>query len=260
MSPAMPDDFAPHPREDNGPLRPHPPLTRYYADETGRRKRVAAWFDATASRYDAITQLMSFGSGHWYRRRTLRRAGLAPGASVLDVACGTGVLAEHAQRLVGPAGRVIALDPSLGMLLCARARGARIPIRAKAEELPFADASFDLVTMGYALRHVADLRRTFEEYRRVLRPDGTVLVLEITRPRSRAAHRLLAFHLGRVVPALARVGRRGAEARELFEYYWDTIEHCVPPERILAALADAGFGAVGREVDLGIFSSYRGAR
>lgn len=245
--------------EAAAPLRPHPPLERYYADEAERLRRVGAWFDATASRYDSITQMMSFGSGHWYRRRILKRCGLAPGASVLDVACGTGVLAEHAQRLVGESGRVVALDPSLAMLLCARARGAGRLARARAEALPFGDASFDLVTMGYALRHVADLRTTFAEYRRVLRPGGRLLVLEITRPASRAAHRVLAFHLGRVVPALARLGRRGAEARELFEYYWETIDHCVPPERILAALAEAGFSAAEREVDLAVFSSYRGS-
>jgi demethylmenaquinone methyltransferase/2-methoxy-6-polyprenyl-1,4-benzoquinol methylase len=61
-----------------------------------------------------------------------------------------------------------------------------------------------------------------------------------------------------VVPALARLGRRGAEARELMEYYWETIEQCVPPERILAALEEAGFSTVERDVDLAVFSSYRG--
>jgi len=248
----------PPPAAAPGPLRPHPPLERYYADEAERRRRVGAWFDATAPSYDRITQLMSFGSGHWYRRRALRRAGLGPGARVLDVACGTGVLAAHARRLVGSSGRVVALDPSLGMLLRARARGAGRLTRGTAEALPFADASFELVTMGYALRHVADLRATFAEYRRVLEPGGRLLVLEITRPASRAVHRVLAFHLGRVVPALARIGRRGAEARELFEYYWETIEHCVAPERILAALEEAGFSTVEREVDLAVFSSYRG--
>lgn len=243
--------------EAAGPLRPHPLLLRYYADEAGRRRRVGAWFDATAPRYDRITQWMSFGSGHWYRRRALRRAGLAAGASVLDVACGTGVLAEHARSLVGESGRVVALDPSLSMLLRARERDAGRLARGTAEALPFAAASFDLVTMGYALRHVADLRCTFAEYRRVLRPGGRVLVLEITRPASRAAHRVLAFHLGRVVPALARLGRRGAEARELMEYFWETIDRCVPPERILAALEEAGFSTVERAVDLAVFSSYR---
>lgn len=248
----------PPPPEAAEPLRPHPPLARYYAGEGDRRRRVAAWFDATAPRYDRITQLMSFGSGHRYRRSVLQHAGLVAGTSVLDVACGTGVLAEHARRLVGASGRVVALDPSFGMLLRARARGAGHLARGRAEALPFVDASFDLVTMGYALRHVADLRATFAQYRRVLRPGGRLLVLEITRPASRLAHRLLGFHLGRVVPALARLGRRGAEASELMEYYWETIDQCVPPERILAALEEAGFSAVRREVELAIFTSYQG--
>src|SRR5512143_1569310 len=176
---------SPSPSTAPAPLRPHPLLERYYADEPERRRRVRAWFDQSAPHYDWITQAMSFGSGHWYRRRVLAAAGVAPGAQVLDVACGTGVLAEAALHLVGPSGRVVGLDPSAGMLLQARRRGVRGLVLGVAEALPFPDASFDLVTMGYALRHVADLTATFAEYRRVLRPGGRVLVLEITRPQSR---------------------------------------------------------------------------
>jgi len=111
--------------------------------------------------------------------------------------------------------------------------------------------------MGYALRHVADLTATFSEYRRVLRPGGRVLVLEITRPNSRLGLALTRFYLGRVVPALAFAG--GGSSRELFRYYWETIEHCVPPAVIVEALAAAGFSGAGRDVELALFSSYRGA-
>jgi demethylmenaquinone methyltransferase/2-methoxy-6-polyprenyl-1,4-benzoquinol methylase len=235
-------------------LRPHPLLDRYYDSEAGRLRRVRGWFDASAPHYDAITQAMSFGSGHWYRRQALARAGVAPGARVLDVACGTGVLAAAAQRMVGPTGLVVGLDPSAAMLAQARARGVRRLVRGTAEALPLDARNFDLVTMGYALRHVADLETTFAEYRRVLRPGGRVLVLEITPPRSRFSMRLVRAYLGRVVPWMAR--RHGTAPSELMAYFWDTIEHCVPPAAILGALSASGFVGADRRVELGVFSEY----
>jgi demethylmenaquinone methyltransferase/2-methoxy-6-polyprenyl-1,4-benzoquinol methylase len=238
------------------PIRPHPELAGYYASESERRRRLDSWFDTSADRYESITQRMSFGSGHWYRRRVLARLGVPPGSRVLDVACGTGVVAEAARRVVGAGGSVVALDASLGMLRTAAPRAPR-RVRALAERLPFPDASFDLVTMGYALRHVTDLRVTFAEFRRVLRRGGRAVVLELTSPRSRTARGALRLYLRGFVPAMARLGRHGAAARELMTYYWDTIEACVPPETILGAMRDSGFTSAQRQVDLGIFSEYR---
>jgi demethylmenaquinone methyltransferase/2-methoxy-6-polyprenyl-1,4-benzoquinol methylase len=241
------------------PLAPHPPLARYYGDERERRRRIDAWFDEAAPTYDWVSQAMSLGSGYWYRRQALLRAGLASGMSALDVGCGTGVLAAHARRIVGPTGAVVALDPSLGMLREAGRRGVSRRVRAMGEALPFADGRFDLLSMGYALRHVADLRAAFAEYRRVLQPGGRLLLLEITRPEGRLAFRCAKLFLGRLVPRLARL-RGGRGPQRLMEYYWDTIEHCVPPATILAALRDAGFSRVDRRVQQGILSEYSGVR
>jgi demethylmenaquinone methyltransferase/2-methoxy-6-polyprenyl-1,4-benzoquinol methylase len=242
------------------PLPPHPPLQRYYRNEAERRRQVGAWFDQAAGDYDWINRALSFGSGAWYRKQALLRAGLAPGMSVLDAGSGTGVVAAQAQAIVGPEGRVIALDPSLGMLGQAAKRAVRRRVRGIAEALPFPDGRFDLLSMGYALRHVADLRTTFREYRRVLKPGGRVLLLEITPPASPLAHRLLGFYMGRLAPFMARFGRGGKSSRELMEYYWDTIEQCVPPATILQALEEAGFGSPERYVEHGMLSEYTGVR
>lgn len=242
------------------PLPPHPLLHRYYQTEEQRRRQVDAWFDEAAGDYDWINQAMSFGSGARYRREALLRAGLTEGMRLLDAGSGTGVVAAQAQGLVGKRGMVVALDPSLGMLRHALRRGVKRRLRGLAEALPLPDRSFDMVSMGYALRHVADLRTTFQEYRRVLEPGGTLLLLEITPPSSRLAHRLLGLYLGRVVPLVARFGRGGHASRELMEYYWDTIENCVPPAVILQALTDAGFSKTERHVEMGIFSEYRAVR
>ena len=242
------------------PLRPHPLLKRYYADEPSRRRQVLSWFDESAADYDWICQAMSFGSGNRYRRQALLRAGLAPGMKALDVACGTGGVTTSVQEIVGTAGEAIGLDPSTGMLREARRHGIRRLVRGMAEALPFVDGRFEFLSMGYALRHVEDLRSTFQEYHRVLAPGGRLLILEITPPRSRLPFHLLKFYLGRVIPLMARLGRRGHASRDLMRYYWETIESCVPPPVILSALTEAGFTQVERRVEMSIFSEYTAVR
>jgi len=242
------------------PLPPHPPLHRYYRDEEERRRKIGSWFNAAAGDYDWINQAASFGTGTRYRREALLRAGLAPGMSLLDAGSGTGVVAAQGQSIVGGSGLVVALDPSLGMMGHAAKRGVRRRVRGVAEALPFPDEKFDVLSMGYALRHVVDLRATFREYRRVLKTGGKVLLLEITPPSSRLAHHLLGFYMGRLLPFLARFGRGGRSSRELMEYYWDTIERCVPPATILQALVEAGFQGPERHVEHGILSEYTAVR
>jgi demethylmenaquinone methyltransferase / 2-methoxy-6-polyprenyl-1,4-benzoquinol methylase len=235
---------------------PHPPLPEYYRGEEERRTFVRRIFDATAGDYDRIERLMAFGSGPWYRRQALLRAGLAPGMRVLDVAVGTGLVAREAVAVLGGQGLVVGLDPSIGML---RSTGGGLDIatvQGVAESLPFEDGRFDFVSMGFALRHMSDLTVVFSELHRVLVPGGTACILEITRPRGRVAHALVKTYMRGVVPVLAKVFARQAETARLMRYYWDTIEACVPPERVLATLQAAGFGSAGRHVELGIFSEY----
>jgi demethylmenaquinone methyltransferase/2-methoxy-6-polyprenyl-1,4-benzoquinol methylase len=241
-------------------LAPHPVLSDYYENEAERQEKVDYLFDTSASHYDWITDVMSFGSGRWYRNDALRRAGCMPGHKVLDVGAGTGVITLLAQNIVGEEGEAIALDPSGGMLREARKQGVRKATKGVGESLPFPDDHFDLLTMGYALRHVADLHTAFREYRRVLKPGGKVLLLEISRPESRLATRLLKFYLKGIVPNIARVFRRSTNAKVLMQYYWDTIEACVLPGKIVQALQDAGFSESGRHVVLGIFSEYTGIK
>jgi demethylmenaquinone methyltransferase/2-methoxy-6-polyprenyl-1,4-benzoquinol methylase len=201
-------------------------------------------------------RFLGFGTGPWYRRDALRRAGLRPGMNVLDIATGTGLVAREACRLAGDRGTVIGLDPSAGMLVEAR-RALPIPfIRAFAERMPCRDASFDFVSMGFALRHVADLGLLFREIHRVLRPGATACILEITRPASPLAAASLRTFMTRVVPAFAGRAAQRAEARKLMDFYWDTIDACVAPATVLATLAAAGFPSPRRIVSVGLFSEY----
>ena len=122
------------------------------------------------------------------------------------------------------------------------------------------DGSVDFVTMGYALRHVSDLDQTFDEYRRVLKPGGRLLLLEITRPASALGLALARIYFGSVVPLVTRIGTGSANVAELMRFYWETIAQCVPPETVLASLERAGLAAPKRTVLHGIFSEYTATR
>ncbi|MDP2066158.1 MAG: class I SAM-dependent methyltransferase [Burkholderiaceae bacterium] len=243
-----------------GALKADPRLTAYFANEVERRAMTQAMFDQAAPGYDNAESLTALGSGAWYRREVLRHNGLQAGMSLLDVAAGTGLVTVAGHALVGPQGKVWALDPSPGMLAELRKKVAVRTIEGYAESIPLPDGLVDFVSMGYALRHVGDLNLAFSEYLRVLKPGGRVCIMEISRPRIRLAQSLLRFHIGVIVPVLARLTRRHADVKRLWEYYGDTIEAAIEPELILAALRRAGFVDVACSVSLGIFREYTGRK
>ena len=237
---------------------PHPPLPAYSGDATARRGYVDRLFDSSAHHYWWINTVMSLGSGIWYRRQALERAGIGAGMEVLDLCMGAGQVSRAAQAAVGPGGRVVGLDASLGMLRAAR-HDVQLPqVQAYVERLPLADASFDALTMGYALRHVSDLHTTFAEYLRVLRPGGRLLIIEFARPRNRASALALKIYLKHVVPGLSLLG--GRSAWRMMRYFWDTIETCVPPATILDALTDVGFVDAVKGGPLDVFAEYTAQR
>jgi demethylmenaquinone methyltransferase/2-methoxy-6-polyprenyl-1,4-benzoquinol methylase len=241
-------------------LAPHPVLPDHYARAEDRVGYIRRLFDRTAGSYDRINAWMSLNRGEQYRRDAMVRAGVEPGQRLLDCACGTGVMAAHAQQLVGDAGEVIALDPSLPMLAVAAERGVRHRVAAIAERLPLPDASVDVVTMGYALRHVVDLGIAFAEFARVLRPGGRLLILEMVPPRSRGGYLFTKLYLKHLVPTLASLVTRSSDARRLMRYYWDTVDHCLPPAAVMAAIAEAGFVDVQRSVQFSLLTEYTARR
>jgi len=203
---------------------------------------------------------MAFGSGSWYRRRALQRAGLAPGMSVVDIGVGTGLVAREAARLVGDAANVTGVDPSSGMVAEARVpTGVRL-ITGRAEAIPLPDECADFLCMGYALRHISDVSLALSEFWRVLKPGGMLCLLEITRPDSALPRALLKAYLRGVVPMLAHIVARQPETPQLMRFYWDTIAACAPPRAIMTAIEEAHFVAVTRHVELGVFSEYRASK
>jgi demethylmenaquinone methyltransferase/2-methoxy-6-polyprenyl-1,4-benzoquinol methylase len=216
-------------------------------------REIATMFDRIAARYDFLNRVLSFGTDIGWRRRAIARADIRPGAAVLDIGAGTGDLSFAA---AARGAHVTALDLSAGMLavLARRATDAqrsRIePMVGSAEALPFPDASVDRIVTGFVVRNVGDLGRAFAEFRRVLRPGGRAVVLELSHPPSAAFARLYSFYLGRILPATAML--LGGD-REAYRYLPRSLRQFPDPERLAAMLRDAGFRSVRFErLTLGI--------
>jgi demethylmenaquinone methyltransferase/2-methoxy-6-polyprenyl-1,4-benzoquinol methylase len=235
---------------------PHPTLTDRYATAEAKPEFVNRLFDRGAAYYDTVVDWGFLHSGAWYRRRALKQHGLRPPHQLLDVACGTGLVAAEAARILGTAENITCLDPSEGMMAVARSKLAAHFVIGRAEHIPAPDKSFDFLTMGYALRHVTSLDEAFREFRRVLKPNGRLLILEITKPVGRIPGFFFRLYFARIYPFLAFLFTRSEDAREMMRYYWETMDACVRPESVLKALADAGLTQVRRDVALGVFSEY----
>jgi demethylmenaquinone methyltransferase/2-methoxy-6-polyprenyl-1,4-benzoquinol methylase len=179
---------------------------------------------------------------------------------VADIGVGTGLVACEAARLVGDPTLITGIDPSSGMLANARVPAGVKLLEGRAEAIPLPDASVDFISMGYALRHIGDLTAAFQEFHRVLRPGGKVCVLEITAPESRPGRAMLRFYMRGIVPVLARLSGSGAETARLWRYYWDSIDACAPPARVLETLRAAGFKTAHQHIKtrvLSMFSEYQ---
>jgi len=236
---------------------PHVPLTDYYQTEQDRQAYLRKIFDNTAADYDRIESMLAWGTGSRYRNQALLRGGLKTGMKVLDVGVGTGLVAAQACLLTGDAALVTGVDPSPGMLAASKLPDTMLLIEGRAESLPFPDNHFDFLSMGYALRHISDLSVAFAEFERVLKPGGRLCLLEITRPQNRFARWLLKNYMRGVIPLLTRFVSRQKDNETLWRYFWDSIEACVPPERVLATLSAAGLTEVKRHLEIGIFSEYQ---
>ena len=228
-------------------------------DPAKRHAWTQALFNKTAPGYDMSSGAAFLGTGRWYRRRMLVHSGLREGMSLLDVGSGTGLCAWLAQSIVGDRGRVVSLDPSPGMLAVARSRGVRETVVGQAERLPFPDASFDMVSMSYMLRHIEDLATAFREARRVLRPCGRIVILEVTRPERGLARRAFSAAMRHLVPAVGVVASGRPSTFPMIRYWADTIEVAARPSAVVGALEEAGFVGVRHLCELGVFSHYRGS-
>jgi len=237
-------------------MLPHPVIKTRFKTEEQKPDFVNQLFDRSAQYYDGVNSWGFLGTGGGYRRLALRQHGLRAGQRLLDVGCGTGLIALEAVKILGTAENITCLDPSDGMLSVARLKLNARFLQGRAEKIPLPDGSFDFLTMGYALRHVTSLDQAFHEYHRVLVRGGKVLLLEITKPLNRVGAAVLKVYFKGLYPRLARMFTGSKAAEDLLKYYWETIETCVRPELILESLSKAGFSQVKRDSRFGVLSEY----
>jgi demethylmenaquinone methyltransferase / 2-methoxy-6-polyprenyl-1,4-benzoquinol methylase len=205
--------------------------------------RVRGVFDSVASHYDLMNDLMSGGLHRLWKRFAVARTGLRPGQRALDVAAGTGDLGAGLARQVGPKGLAVLTDINREMLsrgrdrLLDRGLAQAEFVIANAECLPFPDASFDCVTIGFGLRNVTDKPAALASMRRVLRPGGRLLVLEFSKPRPEIQRAYDAYSF-QVLPRLGAVVAGDAAS---YRYLSESIRMHPDQERLGAMIREAGF-------------------
>jgi demethylmenaquinone methyltransferase / 2-methoxy-6-polyprenyl-1,4-benzoquinol methylase len=214
---------------------------------------VRTMFDRIAPVYDAMNRAMTLGLDRKWRRLTAE-AVVTPGALVLDACCGTGDLALADARA---GGRVTGVDFSGEMLARAERKAPEFDwVQADAAALPFPDASFDAVTVGFGIRNLADLEGGLRELARVLVPGGKLGCLEITRPRG-VLRPFFRLWFDGLVPVAGKVLPGGAA----YSYLPASVRRFPGPEDLARAMEEAGFGGVGwRLLGGGIVALHVGRR
>lgn len=221
-----------------------------------KARRVQRMFDGIAPTYERVNRVLSAGRDGYWRRRAVELAGVKGTDEVLDVACGTGDFARTFAA-ARPA-RVVGSDFSAGMLSFAAQRPAPVEwCRADALGLPFADASFDVVSCAFGVRNFQNLDAGLREMRRILRPGGRACILEFTMPRSRVFGGLYLFYFRRILPRLAAVISR--DRTGAYDYLPQSVSTFLDAPRMAKSLAQAGFDDVAfTSLTMGVATVYIG--
>src|SRR3954468_6265992 len=208
-------------------------------------RRVREMFANIAPKYDLINHLLSANIDKRWRRRVVQslKQLLTPGARVLDVGCGTGDLSI--EIFENTAAQVTGIDFCGPMLKLAKTKAPRLQfIEGDALNLPFAEASFDGLTIGFALRNLADVDRGLRELLRVLKPNGHVAILEFSHPVNPAFASLVRFYNWRL---LAWIGGAVSGSRGAYEYLPDSISKFPDQETLASMMRAAGLADVSFE-------------
>jgi demethylmenaquinone methyltransferase/2-methoxy-6-polyprenyl-1,4-benzoquinol methylase len=232
---------------------------------TEKSRRVRGVFDSVAARYDLMNDLMSGGLHRLWKQFTLSLTNLRPGQRALDVAGGTGDIAAGMAKQVGERGLVVLTDINAAMLARGRDRmindGYVSNVRCaqvNAEKLPFADSTFDCVTIAFGLRNVTDKPAALASMRRVLKPGGQLLVLEFSHPTVPALKPIYDTYSFRVLPVLGKIV---ANDEASYRYLAESIRMHPNQETLLEMMNAAGLeGCRYHNLTGGIVAVHRGYR
>jgi demethylmenaquinone methyltransferase / 2-methoxy-6-polyprenyl-1,4-benzoquinol methylase len=221
-----------------------------------RPHEVAAMFDDVAARYDLTNDVLSLGQDRLWRRAVVRALDVRPGERVLDLAAGTGTSSEP---FAAAGAQVVPADFSLGMLRVGKRRRADLAFTAgDATRLPFADESFDAVTISFGLRNVVDTGAALRELLRVTRPGGRLVVCEFSTPVWRPFQAVYLRYLMRALPAVAR---RVSSNPDSYVYLAESIRAWPDQPALARVLRDAGWDRVAwRNLTGGVVALHRATR
>lgn len=212
-------------------------------------------FTRIAGRYDLMNRLMSGGRDLAWRRKMLSSVSYPPHPRVLDLGAGTGDLSREVRRL-SPEASITAADFTLGMLFAGKEWRAIHPCNADAMCLPFGDNMFDVVISGFLVRNVEDVDACLAEMARVLKPGGQVLILDMTRPRSKMLAPFIRFFLNRIVPL---IGTLVTGQKDAYTYLPDSTQSFLRAEELAAKMGSAGFTNVSFDIlNFGTVAIHRG--
>ncbi len=224
---------------------------------------VAGVFHSVAAKYDVMNDLMSMGIHRLWKRFTIDCSGVRPGQKVLDLAGGTGDLTALFSRRVGPTGQVVLADINESMLNVGKDKLRDLGlvnnisyVQANAEALPFADNSFDIITIAFGLRNVTDKDAALRSMCRVLKPGGRLLVLEFSKPTQEWLSKVYDVYSFKLLPA---IGQLVANDRESYQYLAESIR-MHPDQATLQQMMDtAGFAQTSyHNLTGGIVALHRG--
>jgi demethylmenaquinone methyltransferase/2-methoxy-6-polyprenyl-1,4-benzoquinol methylase len=208
-------------------------------------RRISGMFDAIAARYDFLNHLLSAGLDKRWRRQAIDALELTGRETVLDLCTGTADLALAAVRGERRARRVIGVDFSAAMLQMGQGKIDGQPgivlVRGDAMRIPLRDEAADATTIGFGIRNVEDPAAACREIARVLRPGGTLVILEFSLPRSPALRKLYLWYFRNILPLIGRIVSRHPSA---YTYLPESVEGFPSPEVFSDQLRDAGFGTV----------------
>lgn len=230
-----------------------------------KEEYVHAVFSSIAHRYDFLNTALSFNQDKYWRRFAVELTGLGPGGQGLDVCCGTGMLTLELAKAAGLNGHVAGLDFCADMLAIAGENIRKTPYReiielveGNAVNLPFPENTFDCATIGFALRNVPDIRKTIDEMRRVVKPGGKVVSLELAKPGIPLFKQLYYFYFNCVVPVL---GRLGVGLNGPYNWLPESLKKYPHQSEIRNIFADAGLnGACYYELTGGIVAVHVGEK
>jgi len=210
-----------------------------------KEKMVGEVFTSVAKKYDIMNDFMSMGVHRLWKRHFVMTSGIESGAQVLDLAGGTGDIAKLLAPKVTNSGHIIVGDINQEMLDVGKQRlidagffGVVSTQQMNAEELPFEEDSFDLITMAFGLRNVTDQQKALNDMHRVLKPGGKLMVLEFTQVNLKFLAKIYDFYSFKILP---EIGQMVAQDRDSYQYLAESIRKHPNQEKLKCMLETAGF-------------------